>query len=93
MPYPEALAEVLAAAAGLGTLPTAGKVSLADAGGRVLGGAICAERDQPSFSRSTRDGFAVRTADLAEVIVGRVVGVLRAGVGGRGPELRPGEAL
>ena len=38
-------------------------VALAAARGRVLAQAICADRDQPPFPRSTRDGFACRAAE------------------------------
>ncbi len=93
MPYPEALAEVLAAAAGLNALTATDRVPLAAAAGRVLAEAVRAERDQPPFPRSTRDGFAVRAADLAEGAPLRVIGLLRAGEQWRGPALGPGEAL
>lgn len=35
--------------------------------GRVLGEGILADRDFPPFARATRDGYAVRAEDLAEV--------------------------
>ena len=41
------------------------KVPLHHALGRVLAEEIVADRDYPPFPRSTRDGFAVRAADLA----------------------------
>ncbi|MGA2207608.1 MAG: hypothetical protein ABSG10_12845, partial [Terracidiphilus sp.] len=34
------------------------RVALADAAGRVLAEPLHADRDQPPFTRSTRDGFA-----------------------------------
>ncbi len=40
-------------------------VPLLEAAGRVLAEAIHADRDFPPFPRSTRDGYAVRSADLA----------------------------
>jgi molybdopterin molybdotransferase len=40
-------------------------VPLAEASGRVLAEDVRADRDQPPFHRSTRDGFAVRAADVA----------------------------
>ena len=52
-------------------------VSLAEAAGRVLAEDIRADRDYPPFSRSARDGFAVRTADLPGEL--RVIGEVRAG--------------
>lgn len=42
------------------------KISLWDADGRVLAQTIDAEKDQPPFSRSPLDGYAVRSVDIAE---------------------------
>lgn len=42
------------------------KLSLWDADGRVLAQDIYAENDQPPFSRSPLDGYAVRSSDIAE---------------------------
>jgi molybdopterin molybdotransferase len=39
-------------------------VSLGDAAGRRLAVDVTLDRDQPPFDRSTRDGFAVRAADV-----------------------------
>jgi molybdopterin molybdotransferase len=48
--------------------------------GRVLAQEIVADRDFPPFPRATRDGYAVRSADIAKPAVRlRVVGELRAG--------------
>lgn len=48
--------------------------------GRVLGEPIKADRDFPPFARATRDGYAVRAADLAAVPVKlEVVGEVKAG--------------
>jgi molybdopterin molybdotransferase len=44
-------------------------VGLLDAAGRVLAEPIVADRDLPPFPRSTRDGYAVRAADLASIPV------------------------
>jgi molybdopterin molybdotransferase len=41
------------------------EVDLAAAAGRVLAADVRSDRDQPPFHRSTRDGFALRAADLA----------------------------
>jgi molybdopterin molybdotransferase len=46
--------------------------------GMVLAEEIRADRDQPPFPRSTRDGFACRAADLTGAAV-EVIGSLRAG--------------
>ena len=48
--------------------------------GRVLAAGILADRDFPPFDRATRDGYAVRAADLAEVPAWlEVVGEVKAG--------------
>ncbi|HEY6303993.1 MAG TPA: gephyrin-like molybdotransferase Glp [Terriglobales bacterium] len=48
--------------------------------GRVLAESILADRDFPPFDRATRDGYAVRAADLAAVPVRlEVVGEVKAG--------------
>jgi molybdopterin molybdotransferase len=60
--FGEASALVAAHAARLKPLATE-RVPLADANGRVLAQIIRADRDQPPFSRSTRDGFACRAAE------------------------------
>jgi molybdopterin molybdotransferase len=52
-------------------------VSLPDAGGRVLAEYVRADRDTPALSRSIRDGFAVRSAELPGEF--RVIGEVRAG--------------
>ena len=45
--------------------PPAEAVALDEALGRVLAAEVRADRDQPPFDRVTRDGFAVRAADVA----------------------------
>jgi molybdopterin molybdotransferase len=52
-------------------------VPLAEAAGRVPAGEVRADRDYPPQARSTRDGFAVRVADLPGDL--RLVGEIRAG--------------
>ena len=42
-------------------------IDLLAASGRVLAEPIIADRDIPPFRRSTRDGYAIRSADLAQV--------------------------
>lgn len=55
-------------------------VDLLHASGRILAEAITADRDIPPFPRSTRDGFAVRSADLTKLPVRLiVVGEIKAG--------------
>jgi molybdopterin molybdotransferase len=53
--------------------------SLFDSLGRVLAEPVYADRDQPPFPRSTRDGFACRAADLAAGRPVTVIGLIRAG--------------
>ena len=97
LPYPEALEEVLRAAELIGAASSpdsaAETVSLLRGLGRVLAQPLRAERDQPPFARSTRDGFAVRAGDLATGDDLRVIGLLRAGERWAGAPLAPGEAL
>src|SRR6202158_3555643 len=48
--------------------------------GRVLAEGILADRDFPPFARATRDGYAVRGADVAEIAARlEVVGEVKAG--------------
>jgi len=44
--------------------PAAEALPLSQVQGRVLAEDIAADRDYPPFDRSTRDGYAVRCADL-----------------------------
>ena len=66
---------------------------LAGRGGWVLAESVKADRDQPPFDRSTRDGFAVRAGDLAGGDGLRVVGQVRAGELWRGGALEGGGAI
>ena len=59
--------------------------------GRTLAAPVVADRDQPPFPRSTRDGFACRAADLASPVL--VIGQLRAGEVWTGPALEAGQAI
>ncbi len=68
-------------------------VPLLDALNRTLAAPIVADRDQPPFARSTRDGFAVRSADLHPIAPLAVVGRLRAGEAWSGPPLASGQAI
>ncbi|CAN5590651.1 molybdopterin molybdotransferase MoeA [soil metagenome] len=54
------------------------RVGLSDSRSRVLAQEIRADRDQPPFHRSTRDGFAVRAHELSAGAL-RVTGQVRAG--------------
>ena len=61
--------------------------------GRVLAEDICADRDYPPFHRATRDGYALRSSDLASLpaILERV-GEVRAGEHFVG-KLAPGQCV
>jgi molybdopterin molybdotransferase len=55
-------------------------VDLLAAAGRVLAKPVVADRDLPPFPRSTRDGYAVRSADLMELPAALdVIGEIKAG--------------
>jgi molybdopterin molybdotransferase len=55
-------------------------VDLLAARGRVLAEALLADRDFPPFPRATRDGYAVRAADVQDVPARlQVIGEVRAG--------------
>lgn len=60
---------------------------------RVLAQPIAADRDQPPFSRSTRDGFACRAADLNAARPLRIAGLLRSGQAWSGATIEPGETI
>ena len=61
------------------------RVGLEAAFGRVLAEPLAADRDAPPFDRSTRDGFAVRSADVATVPATlKLVGEIAAGADFRG---------
>jgi molybdopterin molybdotransferase len=53
-------------AAGLGP-PRIEVVELLQAGARILAESVMADRDIPPFPRTTRDGYAVHAADLAQL--------------------------
>lgn len=60
--------------------PQAEEVALVNASGRVLAEAVVADRDLPPFRRSTRDGYAVLSSDLAKVPAHlEVIGEIKAG--------------
>jgi molybdopterin molybdotransferase len=68
-------------------------VPLSAALGRVLGESVTADRDFPPFPRSTRDGYAVRTADLVNLTASlKIIGQVRAGGTFEG-SVHPGEAV
>jgi molybdopterin molybdotransferase len=61
---------------------------------RVLAEPIVADRDIPPFARSTRDGYAVRAADLGSLPAElKVIGEIKAGPGRAPLALNPGETF
>jgi len=70
--------------------PATEQVALSEIASRVLAEPVLADRDYPPVSRSVRDGFAVRAADLPGDLF--VIGEVRAGEAFAG-EVQPGEAL
>lgn len=89
-PFAEALATVLTHAASL-PRPATEQVPLNEATNRILATPIVAPRDQPPFDRSTRDGFAIRAADIATPR--KVIGQLRAGETWQHPPLAANQAI
>jgi len=90
--FEQALATVLehAATVAPGSIES---VPLLESLGRVLAEAIVADRDQPPFDRSTRDGFAVKAADWCSGKPLRVVAQLRAGEAWQRGDLPAGAAV
>jgi molybdopterin molybdotransferase len=89
--FDEALKIVLDHAAGLAGAAGEG-VELLACGGRVLAESVKADRDQPPFDRSTRDGFAVRANDIIAGSL-NVVGQIKAGERWQGGELASHTAI
>ncbi len=78
--YEEAAAEVAACAAALRRAKRAvERIELTRAAGRVLARPLRADRDQPPFSRSTRDGYACRAVEASRHAVLPIAGATRAG--------------
>lgn len=77
---PEALAHLFALAKPL----EAEIVPLARANGRVLAKPVAARRDQPPFSSSAMDGYAVKNAEVIEGATFQVIGESAAGHGFEG---------
>jgi molybdopterin molybdotransferase len=89
--FDEALKVVLTHAGDL-PRPATEQIPLLESADRVLAKAVHADRDQPPFDRSTRDGFAVRPTDFAEAPL-KVAGQIRAGEQWQGSRLEPGAAI
>ena len=73
--------------------PDIENVALASSLGRILAEEVHADREYPPFPRSTRDGLAVRAADIASVPATlRRIGEVRAGEAFAG-KVGPGECV
>jgi molybdopterin molybdotransferase len=68
-------------------------VPLLEAHNRVLATGVEADRDQPPFDRSTRDGFAIQCREWKPDATLKVMGQLRAGEPWRGGHVEPGTAI
>jgi molybdopterin molybdotransferase len=88
--FTEARESVLSHVRAARRLSATEKVHLSAAAGRVLAEDVAADRDSPAVSRSVRDGYAVRSADLPGDL--EIVGEVRAGERFAG-EVGPGQAV
>jgi molybdopterin molybdotransferase len=77
------------------TSGTTETVVLLHASGRILAEPIAADRDIPPFPRSTRDGYAVRAADVEKLPARlHIAGEIKAGPQpDPSPSLNPGQAF
>jgi molybdopterin molybdotransferase len=89
--FEQALAEVLSHCGSPARVLEVEMVELLAASGRVLGTAVIADRDQPPFDRSTRDGYAVHADGIGSAL--KVVGSVRAGERWSGAALEEDEAI
>ncbi len=89
--FDQALKMVLGHAADLAA-PATEILPLLACSDRVLADAVHADRDQPPFDRSTRDGFAVLASEFGAGAL-RIAGEVRAGEQWRGGALQTGAAI
>jgi molybdopterin molybdotransferase len=89
--FEEALKTVLGHAADL-PAPATEILPLLACSDRVLADAVHADRDQPPFDRSTRDGFAVLASEFGNGSL-RIAGEVRAGEQWLGGALQTGAAI
>jgi molybdopterin molybdotransferase len=89
--FDEALELMQSQAANLPS-PTTEQVPLLECTNRVLAEAVRADRDQPPFDRSTRDGFAVLAAEFGKHPLS-VAGQVRAGEQWQGGALQQNTAI
>ena len=78
--YEQAREKVIEVVAERRGVPAREVVELGEAFSRVLADAVVADRDYPPFDRATRDGFAVRSRDLAAgAATLEIIGEIKAG--------------
>jgi len=78
--YTEARQKIVEVAGKIRRQPRREFVPLEEAYGRILAEPVFADRDYPPFNRSTRDGFAVRSADASSPgVTLECIGEIRAG--------------
>lgn len=91
--YTEAREKVISAVGARARRPPAETLPLENTLGRVLAEEVAADRDYPPFHRATRDGFAVRAADLAQgPVTLKRLGEIKAGEA-YGGAVGPGQCL
>jgi molybdopterin molybdotransferase len=83
--YGQAAALVAAYAHAQGRRPAHERVKLSQASGRILAQPLFADSDQPPFTRSTRDGYACRSAEASAHKLLAVTAATRAGEAPAGP--------
>jgi molybdopterin molybdotransferase len=76
----------------IGEARTSESLPLLEAVNRVLAQPMVADRDQPPFSRATRDGFAGRAAEWSQGSL-QVIGMVRAGESWAGGPLAKGACI
>ncbi len=87
--YDQAAAIVAVHAAELARHPPPESVDLAESAGRILAQSLRTDRDQPPFPRSTRDGYACRSAEANTYKPLAIAGSIHAGQPPAGPPLPP----
>jgi molybdopterin molybdotransferase len=78
------------------SVPEIETVNLLDAVDRILAEQVLADRDIPPFPRSTRDGYAVRSADVSQIpAVLDLIGEIKAGekLENIPPRIEPGQSV
>jgi molybdopterin molybdotransferase len=69
-------------------------VELLEAAGQILAEPVVADRNYPPFPRATRDGYAIRAADLAKLPASlQVIGEIKAGSNDQDLKIESGEAV